>query len=234
MAPAATADLLSPVAAAEVAGFGLPLRPLPRPADEPGWRTAQTLADDPALLQDLLGRGAAALGSPSGAGLVAATTLIEAHAWYVAATALGGVLLHGRIPPLEPLLLRDGPEGWVNELALPAHGWERGGGAELAVQLETHLAPVVAALAPHRRPKPLWRSVGDRLGQAAIWCGTAFEADAQVLEIATDALSAPTALRAPARFTVQDGVPFRRRTGCCLTYRTAEAVHCDDCSLIRP
>ena len=226
----ATTHPVDAIAAARAGGFGLPLQRLPE-AGDPGWRPAGAAAADAALREELLRSSADATGT--GSPMVAATWLLEKHAWHVAAVALGSVLLDGRVPPLERLLVRDGAEGWVEALALPGDGWRPGGAKELAAGFEAHLAPLVEELAAHRARRPLWRSAGDRLGQAALWCGEAFGDSARAVRLAADVLTAPTALRAPARFTVHEGVPFRRRTGCCLSYRCPGEVSCEDCSRVR-
>jgi hypothetical protein len=221
------ADLLGPLVAARASGFGLPLQPAPVPANEPGWRAGGAAAGDAALMERLLERTAAAAGTPSR--VVAATWQLEKHTWFACAVALGGVLVHGRVPPLAELLVRDGEHGWVEEIALPARGWEGAGGARLATSLEAHLAPLVRALSRHRAERALWRSAGDRLGQAAHWCGEAFGEPAAAAALATDVLESPTELRARADFGLRDGRPFRRRTGCCLSHRCPGGVTCDDC-----
>jgi len=211
---------VAPIAAARANGFGLGVHRAAEIAGDPGWQPA-AVADPrlhPALADDL----------PSPA--VAATWQIEGHAWFVAATALAGVVAHSRMPPLDRALLRYGPEGRPEAIALPADGWRRARGADLATALAGHLAPLVNALSAHRRARPLWRSAGDRLGQAARWCGDAFGDNERAIAIATAALEAPTALRAEPGFSIEDGEPFRRRTGCCLAYRLPDTPRCADCA----
>jgi hypothetical protein len=222
-------DLLAPLAAARANWFGLALRAAPVPAGEEGWRPAGAAAADPALLEALLARTAAGAGTRSPA--VAATWHLEKHAWHVASAALAGVLVHGALPPLEGALLRDGEQGWAEAVALAPAGWAPAGGAALARALEAHLTPVVHACARHRPRRALWRSVGDRLGQAALWCGEAFGDRAAAWALGEEALAAPTALRAPAGFALVDGAPARRRTGCCLSHRRPGGPVCADCPL---
>jgi ferric iron reductase protein FhuF len=225
-------DRVAPLAAARGHGYGLGLCAAPVPDGEPGWRPATATAGDPALLDVLLARTAAGAGTRSRA--VAATWHLEKHAWFVGGAALAGVLVHGAIPPLDRMLLRDGGHGWAVAVAAPADGWEIADGATLAARLEAHLVPVVEALACHRPARALWRSAGDRLGQAAVWCSDAFGDRDAALALARDVLTAPTALRSLATFTERDGRPFRLRAGCCLSHRCAGAVRCDDCPLQRP
>lgn len=177
----------------------------------------------------LLARTAAGAGSRSLA--VAATWHLEKHAWFAAGTALAGVVVHGVVPPLDDAALRDGEHGWAEAIALPDDRWQAADGPALAQHLEAHLAPLVTALTPYRPRRALWRSIGDRLGQAALWCAEALDDDAAIA-VATEALTAPTRLRAPAAFTTRAGRRFRPRTGCCLSHRCDGGVECDDCPLV--
>ena len=206
---------MAPIAAARANGFGLGVHRTEEVDGEPRWHRACDLQPLPT-------------GLPSTA--VAATWQIEGHGWFVAAVALAGVLVHGRTPPLDRALLRYGDENRPEAIALPADGWRRAGGPGLARAVEAHLAPLVDALSAHRRPRPLWRSAGDRLGQAARWCADAFADNERAIAIATAALDAPTALRAEPGFSIEDGEPFRRRTGCCLAYKLSATPRCADCA----
>ena len=222
-AVAAGQDLLAPIAAARANDFGLAVRPLP--GDPAGWRPAAAVPD----LGPLLDAVAAGAGTASRA--VAATWLLEGHAWSVASAALAAVLVHGLAPPLDRGLVRDLPGGTVEALALPAEGWDPCDGGQLAARLEAHHAPLVEALGAFRPRRALWRSVGDRVGQAAIWCAEAFGDRDAALALASDVLSAPTALRAPAVFAVVDGAARRRRAGCCLSFRVPGGDVCPDCRI---
>jgi hypothetical protein len=220
----AAADPVAPLAVARAGGFGLGVRALPVPSDEDGWRPAGAVAED---LGVLLPRAIAAAGPRA----VGATWLLEKHAWFVAGAQLAALLVHGAMPPARALWVRCGASGWPEAVALPTAGWAPADGARIAAALEAHLVPLVEALAAHRARRPLWRSAGDRLGQAALWCGEAFGARGRAWALASDALAAPTALRAPAGFALRGGEPFRRRTGCCLSRRCPDGATCPDCPL---
>jgi hypothetical protein len=194
-----------------------------------GWHPAARAGDDAQLRAALLARAARAAGTSSPA--VAATWHLEKHVWFVCVAALEGLVVHGAMPPLDALALRYGAEGWAEAAATPPDGWLPATGAELAERLEAHLSPLVEALAVHRPRRALWRSAGDRLGQAALWCGEAFGDRPATWALAADALEAPTALRACARFELREGEPYRRRTGCCLNHRRPEGATCADCRL---
>jgi FhuF 2Fe-2S C-terminal domain len=168
---------------------------------------------DPASLR----RTANAAGTSSLA--VAATWQLEKHAWYVAYAALE----RGAIPPLHAARLHIGEHGWAEGIELPGDGWEVGDGVAIAAALEAHLAPLVDELSGYRPRRALWRSVGDRIAQAALWV--------PAIELAEEILAAPTAFHAPAGFELRDGEPFRRRTGCCLSHRCEGGTVCEDCPL---
>ena len=156
---ALTGDLVPAIAAARAGGFGLPLRGLPvdrrragapRAPRQPTRRCAPTCS------------GAAPSATGTGSPLVAATWLLETHAWHVAAVALGAAMLAARRPPLDRLLVRDGAEGWVEALAPPSAAGGaaasgrvggRPGGAPGAARRRARSAPRAAtAVALGRRP----------------------------------------------------------------------------------
>jgi FhuF 2Fe-2S C-terminal domain len=225
-------DPVAALADARAHGFGLGVERITGDWRAQGWRPATLAAEDVHLREELIARSAAGAGTPSRA--VAATWLVERHVWLAAGAALAGVLVHGAIPPLDAALLRDGEYGWADAIALPDTGWTAvGGGAALAAHLEAHLHPLVEAFACERPRRALWRSAADRLGQAALWCGEAFGAHERAWTVAGDALTADTALHAPAGFMMRAGRPFRRRIGCCLSHRCPGGDMCDDCPLPR-
>jgi hypothetical protein len=221
------ADRVSVIAQAEAHGYRLDIRPLPVPAGD--WRPAIEAAHDAQRMRDLLARTSRAAGSSSPA--VAATWHLEKHAWFIAAAALAGILTQEAVPPLDDAWVRDADEGWIEAIALPLDGWRPCDCPQLAEALVSHLEPLVAALSRHRSRRALWRCVGDRLGQVALWAADAF--DARAIPIAAQALAAGTPMAA-AGFEVVDGTVTRRRTGCCLSHRCADAITCDDCVLTNP
>lgn len=234
---------IEPIAAARAGGFGLGVEPVA--ATGPDWRRAPMPGD----LEEQLDRIGAATATSSRA--IAATWQLEKHAWLAGGAALAGLLVHGALPPLDDALVLDAEEGWPAAMALPDAGWQHvpsetpgvsepghgpgtaDAGRALAELLEAHHAPLVDALGAFRPRRALWRSVGDRLGQAARWCGEAFDASDEAVALVEAALAAPTALHAPAVFTIVEGRPQRRRAGCCLSHRIPGGVLCEDCRITR-
>jgi hypothetical protein len=222
---------VAPIAAARASGYGVPVVAAPSPAAEPGWRPILAAAHDEALLEELLRRTAETNGTslrPLGV-----TWHLEGHAWYVAAVAVGGLLAHGLMPPLDACELRDGSYGGPECIAVPTEGWEPADGPELAARFAAHLEPLIEALSRGRPRRALWRCAGDRLAQAGLWCGEAFGARERAWALLEAALAAPTPLQAPAGLELVDGAPFRLRSGCCLSYRAPDGVYCPDCRLER-
>jgi hypothetical protein len=218
--------MVEAIAAARADGYGVTVEPLP--VSGPGWRRG---AEVPGHLDELLAAVAEATGTRSPAATV--TFFLEPYAWHLAAACVGALLCSGALPPLDDVQVHDTPEGWCDAIALPAGGWTPATGAELAARLEAHLAPLVGALASQRPTSALWRSVGDRLGQGALWAGAAFEDPDGAWDLLEAALAAPTTLRAACAAETADGRRFRRRTGCCLNHRSPDGPICPDCVIVR-
>ena len=218
---------LQRIVAARSGGFGLSV--CEGPLDGPGWRHGDAIATDAALREDLLDRARRAAGTDMTA--LAVAWIVEKHAWHVASIVVAALLLDGTLPPLRRVQLLYGESGWPDAIAVPASGWEHADAADAARALDDHLAPVIAALGSRRAPRALWREAGDRIGQAALWCGEAFGAREHAWSIGAQLLVAPTRLRAPGQFRLRDGEPFRLRSGCCLAHRAPGGAACADCRL---
>jgi hypothetical protein len=212
---------LARIAAARSQGFGLAV--VAGPAGGPGWRAAH----DVAPVGDLVDVTEAALAPAPPA--VAAAWHIEAHAWHAASLVVAALLSEGALAPLESAQVHHGENGLVRP-----DGWIRGATpVDAAELLEAHMAPVIGALAGRRAERALWRQTSDRLGQAVLWCGEAFGSRADVWAAGTRMLEANTRLRAHAGFHLRDREPFRRRSGCCLSYRCVDGELCPACPLVR-
>ena len=227
MTAVAASAPLQRIVAARLDGFGLSV--FEGPLDGSGWRHGHAIATDEVLREDLLDRARRAAGTDMTA--LAVAWILEKHAWQVASLVVAALLVDGTLPPLHRSQLLYGASGWADAIAVPASGWEHADAADAARALDEHLAPVIAALGSRRAPRALWRESADRIGQAAMWCGEAFGAREHAWSIGAQLLAAPTRLRAPGRFQLRDGEPFRLRSGCCLAHRAPGGVACSDCRL---
>ncbi|WP_225830250.1 (2Fe-2S)-binding protein [Streptomyces sp. NK08204] len=161
---------------------------------------------------------------------------LAARLWSV---ALGCAALYGRLPDLDPRLLRwdaaaSAPDDlWLTEIRpLPADA------ATLAdTVLEGHLVPLGAAL--HSRYGTaaglLWGNAGSALAGAARelhrWARANARTDvAERARALTSGLFAHPLLHATGALT---GTAFRRRS-CCLYYRVPGGGLCGDCCFTRP
>ena len=159
---------------------------------------------------------------------------MENHAWQVGSLVIAALLSERALPPLGHAQVRDGEHGWAEAIAVPPDGWIRHATAiDAAELLEAHLAPVIRALSARRAERALWREASDRIGQAVLWCGEAWGRRADAWALGTALLAAHTRLQAHGGFHLRHGEPFRRRGGCCLSYRCTDGELCPDCPLRR-
>ncbi|MFD7439224.1 (2Fe-2S)-binding protein [Streptomyces sp. NPDC059861] len=161
---------------------------------------------------------------------------LAARLW---SAALGCAALYGRIPDLDPRLLRwDADAGAPDDLWLTEVRPLPGDAATLVdVVLHGHLEPLAAALrARHRLPEGLlWGNAASALAGAAReldrWARTHGRTDTAARARAlTDGLFAHPLLRDTGTLT---GTAFRRRS-CCLYYHVPGAGVCGDCCFTRP
>lgn len=217
---ARTAPFLEP----ELGGYTLALPDTETVAGD-GWLDIASVP--PHVAEHLLQRGRIAANTSIDA--VPATWIVEKAAWFLAAATLTQLLQVERFVTPSDMRLLHGDSGWAEAVATPPARHATHDRMQLAHRLELTLAPLVDAFVPHRSRRALWLSVSDRVAQAALFVGPALDRSVDAIEIVTDALALPTALRAPARFTWTDGVPQRRRVGCCLSYRCPDGGRCADC-----
>ncbi|MCF3133591.1 (2Fe-2S)-binding protein [Streptomyces olivochromogenes] len=161
---------------------------------------------------------------------------LAARLWSV---ALGCAALHGRLPDLEPALLR-----WDAAAAAPDDLWLTevrplpGDAAGLtAAVLDGHLRPLGEALRGRYGVATglLWGNAGSALAGAAReldrWARAAGRTDvADRARTLTAELFEHPLLSATGTLT---GTPFRRRS-CCLYYRVPGGGLCGDCCFTRP
>ncbi|MFJ2509703.1 (2Fe-2S)-binding protein [Streptomyces griseoviridis] len=161
---------------------------------------------------------------------------LAARLWSV---ALGSAVRYGRLPDLDPRLLRWDPDGsasddlWLTEVRpLPADP-----GSIADAVLGGHLEPLAAALRARHRIAPglLWGNAGSALAgtarQLGRWARAHDRPDvaARTRDLTARLLSHPL-LAGTGTLT---GTAFRRRS-CCLYYRVPGGGVCGDCCFPRP
>src|SRR5688572_6179028 len=210
-------------------GFGLTVEQRDRPGD--GWLPAGALGDE---LDDLLA-GIYDLAGIEHPGL-GAEWLLEHCAWQGASLAVAAAL-DGWVPDLSPgnVLLRF-RDGGVWGIALREVRVAGAGPRAAHDALQALLTPVVAAITFRRlrAERPLWRAAGDRVGQAVVWAGAAYEDPEAARRLGEAMLAPPSPMHVRLRTACTgDGVPYHVREGCCLYHRVPGADVCAGCPLRR-
>jgi hypothetical protein len=193
-------------------------------------------AGDP--LADRVRRVADGIAAPEAR--VAASVAQQALAARLWSVALGCAVRYGRIPDLDPRLLRWDPAGSApDDLWLTAPRPGAGGDAASVAEavLHGHLRPLAAALRARHRLAPglLWGNAASALA------GTARQLTRRAQELGRpDAGEHVRALAARilahpllAGTGTLTGADFRRRS-CCLYYRVPGGGVCGDCCFTRP
>ena len=228
---------LARVAAARAGGFGLFVARRAEPGE--GWLAAGELARDDGPLDALVD----GMGRSAGTDLrqVGTEWLLELLAWHGAALSAAAMLSGRWVPDLRPRNVLVGVEnGAILGLALRAGAVREHGGDRALAQaahdaLVAHVEPLIDALVARRlRPRrALWRAAGDRVGQAFLWCATAFDAHARARRLAELVLDG-SPLHVPLQSAVgEDGAPYHLRASCCLNHRVDAAQLCPGCPLRR-
>ncbi|MEU9480250.1 (2Fe-2S)-binding protein [Streptomyces sp. NPDC048191] len=161
---------------------------------------------------------------------------LAARLW---SAALGCAVLYGRVPDLDPRLLRFDPLASApDDLWLTGPRPLPGDAATVAgIVLHGHLEPLGEALMARYGSAPglLWGNAGSALAGAAReldrWARAHGRTDAAGRARAlTDELFAHPLLRTTG---IRTGTAFRRRS-CCLYYRVPGGGVCGDCCFLRP
>ncbi|MEV5878919.1 (2Fe-2S)-binding protein [Streptomyces sp. NPDC052101] len=170
---------------------------------------------------------------------VAASIAQQSLAARLWSAALGCAVLYGRLPDLDPRLLRWDPSAAApDDLYLTEVRPLPGDAATLAATvLDGHLQPLGEALRARFGCAPglLWGNAGSALAGAAgaldRWARAHGRTDeARRAGALTDELLAHPLLRTTGTRT---GTAFRRRS-CCLYYRVPGGGVCGDCCFLRP
>ena len=207
-------------------GFGLTVEQRVGPGE--GWLAADALEDRiDELVTDVC--GLAGLDHPP----LGAEWLLEQCAWQGASLTVAA-LLDGWVPDLSPanvlLWFRDGGVWGIALREVRVAGADpRAGHDQLAGLLE----PLVTALSARglRAPRPLWRAAGDRVGQAVVWAGAAYEDPQRARRAGEAILAPPSPMHVPLRIASVDGAPLHLRSSCCLNHRVPGAEVCAGCPL---
>lgn len=220
------------------------------------WPTAAELAASPAALGERLAR--ATERTASGRTDIGATLMAESYAFALALRAVGTLLFGTRIPAMAPagVALQFADDGTtITGVAFPGAAYGIAGDtcaadpsltvladeaallAQLHAELETHLEPLLTALAASSgRPlRALWRSAGDRLGGAFLWLGDVVGMRERAWQLGTLCMEGDGPLAVGAGFRVLEhaGIaePTRNRRSCCLIYRAPGNDTCFTCPL---
>lgn len=237
------------LAAVEAGGPGLSARVgLPQKSR---WTTSADLAEDDALLDDLLGRAGRAYGSADRA--ATGSLFLRAYLWRLLVPAVAAFLEDRRMPDTgaEAVALGFDERGGATGLTFlegrfavlrgdPAAG--RPGAFVLASEdemtawlgerlAEAHLPGLFAALrrcGVRRAEKALWGMVADLVAEAFAWAGPALGREAEARAFAEGMLDGSPPIPGTANFFVleHEGVPVptRVRNACCLYYRVADTT----------
>ena len=207
-------------------GFGLTVEQRDGPGD--GWLAAGALEERVdglvAGVCDLAGLEHPPLG---------AEWLLEHCAWQGASLTVAA-LMDGWAPDLSPdnvlLWVRDGGVWGIALREVRVAGSDPRAGHDQLVAL---LEPLMASLAARRlrAPKPLWRAAGDRVGQAVVWAGAAYDDPERARRVGEAILAPPSPMHVPLRTGSVDGAEFHVRSSCCLYHRVPGAEVCAGCPL---
>jgi hypothetical protein len=208
-------------------GFGLTVEQRGRPGE--GWLAADALGPE---LDELLA-GIYGLAGIEHAGL-GAEWLLEHCAWQGASLAVAAAL-DGWVPDLAPgnVLFRF-RDGGVWGIALRDVRVAGAGPRAAHNALEGLLTPLVAAITSRRlrAERPLWRAAGDRVGQAVVWAGAAYDDPEAARRLGEAMLAPPSPMQVPLRTACTgDGIPYHVRASCCLYHRVPGAEVCAGCPL---
>lgn len=228
------------IRAARADGYGIIVERRAGPGD--GWIAAGDPGTDPAMT-------AAAMDSVSGMfgkidPYIQAEWMLESLARAIGDLGGAFVLAAGALPPLEPdnlLLAIEG--GLVRGTAITSDRLDPGDLPALAGRLREGLirllAPTVGWIDGRglRPEKTMWLASADRLAQALVWCGRAFDRPDEALELTRLAVgpeSPDPRLAIPLeRAEDEYGEEFHLRKTCCLAYRTEGGELCQSCPLQR-
>jgi hypothetical protein len=244
---------LSRIGTASADGYGIIVRRLKGPGD--GWFSASELDGSGRVQALLLSRISGMAGPPEDH--LRAEWLLESLARAIADLGGSFIVAAGQLPELTPENILLAAEGGLFRATAVAS--DRGlettdpqslataaGPSDLDVLAEAFrrgfanlLAPTVDWLdAQGLRPaKTLWHAAADRLAQALVWSGKAFDRPGLALELTrlTVGPDCPDPrLAIPIERAEDDwGDEYHLRSTCCLAYRTEGGQLCQSCPLVK-
>ena len=230
------------IAAAEADGIRLLVDRRTDPGG-PWFRVSELLESDsaPAVLLARMGGAGDVPGEH-----IRAEWLFESYARVLGELGAGFLLTTGRLPDLtSPNLLMASRSGLIAGVALrsdrmgmPAPGRDMVSDFSPAESLHESLVGLIGPFAAWfdrhglRPEKTLWKSAADRIAEAALWAGRAFEEPEAARTLAAEILSAPGPLQIPLETVIDPrGTERHRRVTCCLAYRAAGGSLCFGCPL---
>lgn len=177
---------------------------------------------------------------------IRAEWLFESYARVLGELGTAFLLSTGRLPVLTPPnLLMASRGGLIAGVALRSGSMSRptpgaGGDGSPADSLRESLIGLIGPFAAWfdrhglRPEKTLWKSAADRIAEAALWAGRAFEAPEAARTLAVELLGPAGPLHIPLETVVDPrGAQRHRRVTCCLAYRAAGGSLCFACPLNR-
>lgn len=174
----------------------------------------------------------AVVGAPCPRGLPIAW-YVEKVAWHVGSPLAAGLVAEGVLPRLraERTWLRFTPYGLaVGMSAADGVACAPAAAREAATLFGALLAPLIEIAGRRGRvTRTLWRHAGDRLADAFLWSGEAFDRRDEAWRLAEAVLAPGTPFSVPLRFGLDDGDATRVRHTCCLAYRLEDSVACGRC-----
>lgn len=226
------------IGAARADGYGIIVQR--RDGAGEGWIEAGSIGTDGELTAATIGAVSGMYGDLEP--YIQAEWMLESVARAIGDLAGSFALATGSLPPLEPdrvLLAVEG--GLVRGTAVTSDRLEPGDLPELADRLREGvvrlLEPTVAWIDGEglRPAKTLWHAVSDRLAQALVWCGKAFDRPGDALQLTRLTVgpdSPDPRLTIPVERAEDDyGDEFHLRKTCCLAYRTEGGELCQSCPL---
>ena len=168
---------------------------------------------------------------------IRAEWLFESYARVLGELAAAFLLTEGQAPDLSSgNLLMAARNGLIAGVALRTG--RMASASEPADRLRSDLieliGPFVSWFDRHglRPEKTLWKSAADRIGEAVLWAGRAFDESEAARALATELLGTSGPLQIPLETVVDArGTERHRRVTCCLAYRATGGSLCFACPI---